>query len=108
MPRGYRLIDGKPTHCGGRPGEIPVGPIREAVLARIEAGDTWSGIARRAGWPHSKGKPNSGCGTTLKRRLGMVHMGGLKQQGKFTEAMQYETALRICKAIEVDPVDVGL
>lgn len=78
-----------PGRGAGFPGEVDPEPLRAAVIAYVESGQaSWGQVALRAGYRYSRRFPGKGDVTSLKRRLGM--------------------ALKICKAIKLDPVDAGL
>lgn len=92
---------------GGR-GEIECRPIAEAVEA---SGESFGDIARRMDWYircHSHGKVYVRVDVVrVGRRLGRLayHSNGRK---RYQKHMDYDTAVRICAAANIDPVDVGL
>ena len=80
---------------------VSVEPLREAFL---RSGLTLSELARRCGWVHNGKADVSGTA----RRLGLEPQrirGGL---GRKTELIDYERAVAVVKALDVDPVDVGV
>jgi hypothetical protein len=85
---------------------VPAAPFRARYEELVANGDTAGAIARRAGWTHHLG---GGDTTYLKRLLGLkpwfnpeygAYWGG--------EHTRYETAAKLAKAMDLDPVDVGL
>ncbi len=80
-------------------GEVECRPIAEAVL---KSGVSRAEIARRLGW--SKSKPDT---WRVSRMLGLVE--GQDGYGRrYQEFMDYDNAVKICQAADIDPVDVGL
>ncbi len=81
---------------------VPVAPFREAFE---RSGMSASEVCRRLGWIDSRGKPES---TRLLRSLGLkdhYHRDGVR---RLTQNIDYERAVRIARALDVDPVDVGV
>ncbi len=89
---------------------IPVQPLREILLRRYSEGETWSSMARRLGWtnpvPRNKNWTKSDS-TRLKRLIGIVQYESHGQY-KIRETIKYDTALRVCEALDIDPIYVGL
>lgn len=75
--------------------------VREAVE---QSGLTWSEVADRLGWV-SAGKPDT---SRLQRRLGVIPTTGGRGPAKVTKTIRPDIAAAILRAIDVDPVDVGL
>ena len=80
-------------------------PIRAAVEQAVAGGMTYSAICRALGWL----KPNgSGDTSRLRRRIGaMPHLAGNGRHDT-SRTINYELAVQIARAIDIDPVEVGL
>lgn len=81
---------------------VDVGPLADAFL---RSGMTGGEVAQVLGWKHSNGRWD---GTRVKRTLGLVKQQDGKGYVYKNRRMQYDTALRICAALNLDPVDVNL
>lgn len=90
--------------------EIDLTPLREAFLAR---GERSVDVARRLGWEDVRGRAD---GQRVLRSLGVnpcyysIPRGrnkGEKRRG-YRRTTSYENAVRMARAIGVDPVEVGL
>lgn len=80
-------------------------PIREAVKRAVSRGVTLSEICHRLGWERGDGNAET---SRLRRRIGdMPHIAG---SGYLTIAktMHYDIAVQIVRALDLDPVDLGL
>lgn len=97
------------------PGEIPVAPFREAFL-RLEPGpsgkngiqpqDAAQIVAERLGWFHHEGHPD---GPRVRRVLGLKpYPAGHGKRCRTRQEITYAMALRLCKAMDLDPVDFDL
>lgn len=95
---------------------VPNDRLREAFL---ESGLTAQEVARRCGWfyTHRAGyvrrdgtrkQRTSPNGTEVRRVLGLKANGNYKGTQYVCKSLRYETALEIARALELDPVDVGL
>lgn len=73
-------------------GEIDIAPIREAFE---RSGLTLTEVARRLGWT----RPD-------QPRIGRA-LGYHRDHGRLRQQVTYETAVQLCRAIGIDPVDVG-
>jgi hypothetical protein len=67
-------------------------------------------IAERAGFVSKKGQIDT---TYLKRQLGVIkappsQKKGVKYPGSMMEYISYENAVRICRAMDMYPVEAGL
>lgn len=82
--------------------KVDVEPLAEAFL---RSGMTGGEVARVLGWKHSNGRWD---GTRVKRALGLVKQQSGDGYVFRSRQMYYDTALRICTALNLDPVDVGL
>jgi hypothetical protein len=86
--------------------------LREAVERRIHEGETLSGICRRLGAKYVRDDNGYADVSRLKRRLGMVRVTSGVKGGKTypfkTRTIRYDVAVRICEAIDGDPVELGL
>ena len=106
--RALRVSRGQPAYSerrGSGRGEFPVAVLREEMLRRdLEPKE----VAARLGWTTPwKGKRNSGRqpdGPRVRRYLGMRP----NSDGTIRQRCDYDTAVRFCRAIGCDPVDVGL
>lgn len=82
------------------PERIDVKPFQAAVGNMTYDPDfSWGELCRRLGWVQVK--PDT---SRLKRTLGLSP----NSEGKLQESVNYETALLLCEALGLDPVDVGL
>lgn len=83
---------------------VPVQPLQDAVIA---SGMTYGQIALRCGWIRNDRERPTGDSTRLKRRIGMspYTTRGKKHTQLFTS---YENAVLIARAINADPIDVGI
>ncbi len=81
---------------------IPVGPIRELVelWLRQNPDETWSTLDALRG-------AKTPSPTPVKRLVG-VKPYWCKGELRFTETMLYSTALSLCEAMGLDPVECGL
>lgn len=94
---------------------VPVAPLREAFL---RSGMSAKGLAVRLGWTrvgrlngssHRKGV--IGDATRVRTALGLkqcVKRRGVKVYRSTQTTVPYDTALAICRALDADPIDVGL
>lgn len=79
---------------------VDLQPFQAAIGQMLEDPDfSWGEICRRLGWVVEK--PDT---SRLKRTLGLQDTG----YGAFNKTVQYETAVKLCEALGLDPVDVGL
>lgn len=95
--------------CSPRPQDHPNYPWTERVDVKpfqAEVGRllddpefSWGELCRRLDWMLVK--PDT---SRLKRVLGLSP----NSDGKYQQTVQYETAVALCEALGVDPVDVGL
>lgn len=84
---------------------VPCAPL----AAAFERSDlTAAEVARRMGWEVG----TQHASTKVKRHLGLKRSRNGAKTGKgrwrFRETMPYEQAVRFARALEVDPVEVGL
>jgi hypothetical protein len=76
---------------------VDLAPLQAAYRRRLEEGDTPAIIAIRGGFyrrpdrRHSRGQPDV---TVL--------------QGRIDKTCSYDTAVRLARALELDPVDIGV
>jgi len=89
-----------------RPDEVPVGPLREAFE---RSGLSTNEVARRAGWLRHYVARNGrvrkmGDSTRVRRGLGLV----ATQGGWVRTHLTYDEAVALARALDVDPVDVGV
>lgn len=94
-----RKIDGrKGSDASPASGEIDTAPLREAFE---RSGISLSELARRLKWM----RPDQ---PRAARTLGYHRYHARSGEYLAQEQVTYETALRICRALDADPVDVGL
>lgn len=85
---------------------IPNKPFREKYKLLEQREDlTLAEVAYRVGWVardsrNGKEKPDS---SRVARTLGMV-----KEQGQFRQGMSVDNASLLCKALHIDPWEVGI
>ena len=97
---------------------IPVGPFQDAFR---RSGLSASELALRLGWTrtvywrHRNGRTvrrvtpvRRGDASRVLRRLGLSPYWSHGQREKFQAYMTYEVAEVFCRALDLDPVDVGL
>lgn len=83
---------------------VSVEYFRDAVEKALQNGIPAAHIAIRAGYFNDRGNGN---GLHIKRLVGIKpHYSHGKPQVRQT--MRYETALRLCSALDLDPVEAGL
>jgi hypothetical protein len=86
---------------------VAVAPLRDYYLRGVERGEfTAVDIAQRLGWVSRNGYGDS---TRVQRALGvMPESNGRSRQPRFREHMRYDMAAKLCRALGMDPVDVGI
>lgn len=79
--------------------------LRARVLAKVAEGCTWQELAILCGQTRSAGdgRKREGDGCWLRRRLGIM-----EQDGVLKTTLSYDCAVRIARALSIDPVDVGI
>lgn len=80
--------------------KMPNADLRAAAEKAVSQWTTWDGLARDIGWAR---RGRGGDGTRLKRVLGVTHGRDGVQQN-----ISLESAEKIVRALNLDPVDVGL
>jgi hypothetical protein len=80
---------------------VPVGPLQEAFRAALDTGESENTIALRMGWTRGNGH---GDIQRLKRTLGLVPM----SHGSINKHMAYHNAVLLVRALNRDPVDLGV
>lgn len=101
----------------GGPGEVPVAPLREVFL-RMEPGSRTSShpgrypkdaanlIAERLGWYDHNGRLD---GPRVRRALGLrLYPVGHGYPPATRRHVTRDMAVRMCRAMDLDPVDFGL
>lgn len=89
----------------GRRGEVAVEPFRERVLELLRRGLTAPEIAARAGYFYAGG---TGNGSRLLRDVGLRHDHSHGKRRPPRRTMTYEVAVRLCRALDLDPWEAGL
>jgi hypothetical protein len=96
------------TGSGRHVADVPVKPFRDAAHRLVNHGSSWDELARRCGYTRRDTRPGRACrdgvrgdGSKLKRNLGIG-----AELAKLT--VRRETAVKLCDALGLDPVDVGL
>ena len=80
---------------------VPVAPLREAYL---RSGLRLSDVARAAGWMNPDGHADT---SRVARRLGLVPWAS-RGTATVAQAVNYETAVVLVRALGHDPVDFGV
>lgn len=90
---------------------VPNRPLRARYEAvQLRPGYSLSEIAERAGFVNPSGRFDT---THLRRQMGMERMAptrkkGVLYEGSFTDYIPYDTAVKICRALDMLPVEAGL
>jgi hypothetical protein len=85
---------------------VPVAPLREAFERN---GLTSTEVARELGWYETTPKKVRLDTGRVRRTLGLRSEQTRANRGKgYRQHVRYETALKLARAMGVDPVDVGL
>lgn len=92
----------------GHPNAVPVAPLREHFIRAYNRDElTARDVAERMGWVRTHdGVPDS---TRVMRALGLAQKtsrGGSPR--RYTTVLEYETALRLAKALGMDPHEAGV
>jgi hypothetical protein len=104
-----RFIRGHNTNGGM--GEVPVDPFRERFLTLQTQGTRAADVARRMGWftfssYHGR---TIADGPRVRRALGLkVYSPGRGYEPRYRERLTYPTAVKLCRALNLDPVDLDL
>lgn len=82
---------------------VPTAPFRERYYKLHQRGEINSDVvAERLEWYDSKGKPE---GSRVLRSLGIAKdKRGLKE----SKRLDYRNAVRFCRALDLDPFEVGI
>jgi hypothetical protein len=84
---------------------VDVAPLREAFL---KSGLTLSDVALAAGWIQKhRGKREGGDSSRAARYLGLKPW-TTRGNRSFRSHVSYETAVVLARAMNVDPIDVGI
>jgi hypothetical protein len=80
-------------------------PLRREAQRAVGQWATWNGLAHDMGWLRraSQGNRIHGDGTRLKRALGIM-----PNRGVIQKTIGLENAEKAMRALNLDPVDVGL
>lgn len=91
------------------PGKCPVAPVREAFE---RSGKSLTEVAAAMDWRKANGNPDAG---RVSRALGMRNTGTRpghhsrsRRDGEPQQTMRSVTASKLCEAIGVMPVEIGL
>lgn len=77
-------------------------PLREEVLKYVtREGISWASCARRAGFKTTRGEQE------MRRKLGITKSVS-PSKTYYQRRINYGLATRICKGLNIDPIDVGL
>jgi transcriptional regulator with XRE-family HTH domain len=80
---------------------IPVDPFKRRFKELEERENlTLAEVAGRLGWLSKKGVPDT---TRIARMLGLT-----PEQGTFRSNISYDNACKLCRALHIDYVDVGV
>jgi hypothetical protein len=79
-------------------------PLRREALRKVERGMTWTELAEAAGMMDNGPRGHADT-TRLKRRLGLT---GDARTGRISGRVRYETAVRLARALELDPHEAGV
>jgi hypothetical protein len=91
--------------------------LRRACMRAVQEGRaTWQGLATEVGLIRNTRSRHGrlyvcGDGTGLRRRLGVVAYSTIKYGRRYTAVnmtIDYDLALKLAEAVDLDPVDVGL
>lgn len=80
---------------------VPNEPFRIEFEKR---GESLSMLARRIGWVSRRGQPQT---SRVARALGLMPDSDVAP-GHHRARIKYETAVTLCRALDLDPVDVGV
>jgi hypothetical protein len=84
-------------------------PIREAVEEAEAQGLQKSVICDRLGWYRKDKRGKRAAETSqLDRRIGRRHDMGRNGETYYSRTIHYDVAVKICRAIDRDPVELGL
>jgi hypothetical protein len=90
-------------------------PLREKFYELLAEGESISEIAARGGWIRKDDSYRipRGDGAPLKRALGILphrtrHNAHRKQYVTYAKCIRPATAERLCRALNVDPYEVGV
>jgi hypothetical protein len=88
-------------------------PLREKFYELVAKGESISEIAARGGWTRPDGtyRGPRGDGAPLKRALGIMpnHTDSNgKHYSTYAKCVRPATAERLCRALNVDPYEVGV
>jgi hypothetical protein len=78
-----------------------VRPFTEYAIRRHNQGVSWSFMAWQGNWERKNGTAD---GNAFKKRVGLTP----DKRGKIIQTVSYEIGVRLCKAVNCDPVEVGL
>jgi hypothetical protein len=78
-----------------------VRPFTEYAIHRHSQGVSWAFMAQHGGWGRKNGMAD---GNAFKKRVGLA----LDKRRKPIQTVSYDTGVRLCKALNCDPVEVGL
>lgn len=93
---------------------IDVAPFRERALEQVADGSaSWSEMCVRLGWLRggrrtSYNRPHAADTTRLKRTLGLSEGMSHGTYRGYRRHVSYDMALRLCDAMDLDPVDMDL
>lgn len=100
--------EGADVHTDGVPDQVPVAPFRDRYrLLEAREGLTLGEVAMRLGWTRKRG--TEGDTTRAGRALGVTPESyDLTDSPVYREAVEYDTAVKLCDALHIDYFELGL
>jgi hypothetical protein len=80
---------------------IDLAPLQEVARTRVARGETWIGIAERGGYRRANGTADT---SAVQKALGLR----VESRGRARRSCSYDGAVRLARALDLDPVDVGV
>lgn len=91
------------------PGAIPLSLFDSIIQQRLSEGETYTIWCRRLGWEtRTRGETLPDI-SRIKRLIGhSAYMPGGGKQTYIKTGICHRSAMNLCKALNIDPVDIGL
>lgn len=86
------------------PRPIPVRPFQERAIELVNRGWSWSEIAYKSGLTRTRYGRLKGDTSRLKRMIGLYP----QKHGSINIGIEYKTAERLARAMDMDPHEAGL